>query len=131
MNMGAVRIRYPLDVADGRLCTIQSDGAAVCQLLGMTRDLAPGDFPGLPQLYNPCDRVESRDHNELLTQLLQELQAFFNGLPRLHVRVEVERMDGGPFLGFIRLNGPNWGVRVPVRQGRFRVILDLESYEEV
>lgn len=126
---------YPLTARGGRLASIRGEGAAIAQILGLCRDLVPGDFVAFPSLGNPCDLTRRFDVENLafeLDELAERVQGLFSGLGRRDIRVQGFRegessallIQGGRDISRFR-------VRIPVRVESERVVLAADEYEEL
>jgi hypothetical protein len=125
--MGTVRLQYPFDGDAQRLATIRGDAAALWQLLGLVRDIAPGDFSGLPQLYNPCDSLALDAPNEIE----RAFGDFLAGLGRPDISVAASLIDSevSGIVGWLEFRGRErdgtpWSLQLAIVLRDYHLVLE-------
>ena len=119
---GRSRLAFPLAAgADGRLLCVHTEPAAVRQLLGLVRDIAKGEFPGVPALHNPCDLARGETLDEQIGDLCNRLMSFFGAIGLAGLHTVWEKPAGRGASGFGRI--------VIRREDRWSLVLRLERRE--
>jgi hypothetical protein len=120
----------------GKPALVYGEAAAVRQILGLVRDLGPEQFPGVPELYNPADRVAASitalgefDDDIVVPRLVHELNEFFTGLGYPYIRAE-RLTPGGVEQIRIGSESADWEVRIPVRRDGSSLVLELTEPTE-
>ncbi len=128
------RLAFPLALdADGRLLCVHTEPAAVRQLLSLVRDLARGEYPGLPAMHNPCDLARGETAEEQIGDLCHRLESFFDSIGLTGLRAAWQRPSGrgAPRLGRIVIwRDERWSLSLPLERREGMIVWDANSSEQ-
>lgn len=124
--MSTPRLKFPLETdRDGRLALVEKDSAAVCQYLGLTRDIAPGEMPGNPELANPLDQVRhGMEWNRLVDSICQVLNELFDRIGKADIRA-VPMASEIPDRIKLSNTPATWEVVMQIRRDSSNLILEI------